>query len=85
MKIATRIVNRSGLAGQLSPVGNQGVIGRGFLGILPLIGAYIVEDVGEILNRLGFVSNLLQHDGCRMGDAVLFVQSHEVLQTFPDR
>lgn len=74
-----------GCLGQLGPVGDQGVVGRRLLCILPLVGADVVEAVCEILYGLGLANDLLQQHRGVMRDAVPLMRLDEVLEAFPHR
>jgi hypothetical protein len=49
LAIAGRVMDRRRLPCKLSPVCDQRVVGGRFLGVLPLIGADIIEAIREVL------------------------------------
>ena len=55
LQVATCVVDRRRLAGQFRPYGNQAVIGCRLTGVPPLVGANVVQAIGEILGciRMG--------------------------------
>lgn len=73
MAVTARVVDSGCLPRQFGPIGDEAVVGRRLLGILPLVGADVVEAIGEILDRLGLGVELLEQDCGVVRDAVLLM------------